>query len=172
MSQATSTTFRFSIYGQNLQARYWNQCIISGVIRTSYWFRNKYIFGTYGMGYRLKVMLWNAIHQLRRRVILLPYHRSRNSEAKPTKSYITMMYIAVSSQHSYCETALQLTDHGQNDVCSFWMRWHRWQLCILLVTPWLHKDFNPQPELVYSFYRPRKDGSLSQAICLGVELNL
>jgi len=41
-----------------------------------------------------------------------------------------------------------LTDHGQNDVCSFWMRRRRWQPCTSLVTPWLYKDSNPQPKLV------------------------
>jgi len=50
------------------------------------------------------------------------------------------------------------------------MRRRRWQHCTLLVTPWLYKDFNPQPKLVL-ILPARKDGSLSQAICPGVELN-
>ena len=54
-----------------------------------------------------------------------------------------MIYIAVSVLHSYCETASQLTDHGQNDVCSFWMRLRLLQPCTLLVTPLQYRDFNP-----------------------------
>ena len=44
---------------------------------------------------------------------------TRERSLKLKLNHDDLGYIAVSSQHCYCETALQLTDHGHNDVCSF-----------------------------------------------------
>jgi len=47
-----------------------------------------------------------------------------------------------------------VTNYGQNDVCSLWMWWRRWQPCTLFVTHGCTKTFNPQHKAGAQFTDP------------------
>jgi len=70
------------------------------------------------------------------------------------KFLVESTMILLRCHRSYCETASQLTNHGQNDVCNLWMRLFHWQPCtssphgytvtltLHIITTRVHSDSN------------------------------